>query len=172
MTEWTLTQDQLKELLHYDTETGLFTWLVQYNSRTAVGAIAGHFDDRGYRRITICGRIFRCGRLAFLYMTGKWPSNLIDHKDGDRANDAWNNLREATYGESTHNRYLPVGESKLRGVRPVPSNPHRWEARIAVGYHRVSLGTFDSAEEAHAAYLAASEDLHGEFAPHNRQKGT
>ena len=166
-----ITQARLKELLHYDPLTGLFTWLVQYNSRTVIGSIAGGFDGQGYRRIQLNVKIYRCGRLAFFYMTGQWPNGLIDHKDRDKANDAWNNLREASYSESTHNRNMPVGESGLRGVRSVLSNPHRWEARIAVGYHRVSLGTFDSAEEAHAAYLAASENLHGEFAPHNRQKG-
>lgn len=166
-----LTQERLKELLDYDPETGLFTWLVQYNSRTVVGNVAGCIDNNGRRKIQIGGNQYYGSRLAWLYMTGEWPVGLIDHKDGDQANNAWNNLREATYNESTHNRYLPVGESGLRGVRRVSSNPHRWEARIAVGYRRVSLGAFDSVEEAHAAYLAASENLHGEFAPHNRQKG-
>jgi len=162
---------RLKELLAYDPETGLFIWRVQYNSRTVVGSVAGSFDARGYRRIQLNGKIYRCGRLAWFYMTGKWPNGYIDHKNGNQADEAWANLREASYGESTHNRILPVGESKLRGVRRVSSNPHRWEARIAVGYQRTTLGTFDSAEEAHAAYLAASENKHGEFAPHNRQKG-
>ena len=163
---------RLLQLLHYDPQTGLFTWLVQYNSRTTVGSVAGCLDDKGYRKIQLFGKQYYSGRLAWFYMAKQWPSCLIDHKDGDQANDAWSNLREATYGESTHNRYLPVGESRLRGVRRVHSNPFKWEARIAVGYHRMSLGTFDSAEEAHAAYLVASENLHGEYAPHNRQKGT
>lgn len=162
---------RLKQLLHYDSYTGVFTWLVQYNSRTVVGTVAGHFDGHGYRRVTIDGKIYRCGRLAWFYMTGQWPNGLIDHKDGDQANDVWTNLREASYSESTHNRNMPVGESKLRGVRRSSSNSQRWEARIAVGYQRITLGAFDTAEEAHAAYLVASENLHGEFAPHNREKG-
>ncbi len=162
---------ELKEPLSYDPITGVFRWLVQYNSRTIVGAIAGCFDDSGYRKIQIWGKQYYSGRLAWFYMTGHWPNGLIDHKDGNQANDVWANLREASYSESTHNRILPVGVSKLRGVRRVYSNPHRWEARIAVGHQRKTLGTFDSAEEAHAAYLAAAENLHGEFAPHNRQKG-
>lgn len=166
-----LTQALLKRLLSYDPVTGHFTWLEQYNSRTVVGSTAGTVDNKGYIKIQIYGKQYYSGRLAWFYMTGKWPIGLIDHSDGNQANDAWDNLREATYSESTHNRFLPVGESGLRGVRRVPSVPPRWEARIAVGYHRMTLGTFDSAEEAHAAYLAASENLHGKYAPHNRQKG-
>ncbi len=158
----------LKRLLHYNPETGLFTWREQYNSRTAIGSVAGGFDDRGYRKIQLCGKQYRAGRLAWFYMTGRWPTCLIDHEDRNPANDAWSNLREATFGESTHNRLLPVGESGLRGVRCIHGNPPRWEARIAVGYDRVSLGYYETAEEAHAAYLAASENLHGEYAPHNR----
>lgn len=162
---------ELKRLLHYDPKTGDFIWLVQYNSRTVIGSLAGSYDDRGYRKIQINAKQYRAGRLAWFYMTRRWPIGYIDHKDGNQANDAWHNLREATYSESTHNRLLPVGESGLRGVRRCPNNPRRWEARIAIGYQRMSLGAFDTAEEAHKAYLAASEALHGEFAPHNRQKG-
>ncbi len=167
-----ITQVELKELLHYDPETGEFTWLVQYNSRIYPGKVAGFFDYKGYRKIQIFGKHYFSGRLAFLYMTGRWPIGYIDHKDGDQANDAWANLREATYSESTHNRLYPAGESKLRGVRRVHSNSHRWEARIAVGHQRMTLGTFDSAEEAHQAYLAAAETLHGAFAPTHRKEAT
>lgn len=157
---------QLKELLHYEPSTGWFTWLVQYNSRTAVSSRAGGIDQAGYRKIQIGGTQYRCGRLAWFYMTGKWPTFLIDHEDRDRQNDAWNNLREVNHSESTHNRMMPVGESGLRGVKRGWANPHRWEARIAVGYQRIHLGAFDTAEEAHAVYLAAAEELHGKFAPH------
>lgn len=167
-----ITHTRLKQLLDYNPETGLFTWLEQYNSRTIVDSTAGTVDSGGYIKIQIYGKQYRGGRLAWFYMTGEWPLEYIDHKDGNRANDAWCNLREATYSESTHNRYLPVGESGLRGVRRIHSDPPRWEARIAVGYHRTTLGTFDSAEEAHAAYLAASNNLHGKFSHDNRQKGT
>lgn len=155
----------LKELLYYEPSTGWFTWLVQYNSRTIVGSRAGTLQH-GRRKIQIGGKQYYSGRLAWFYMTGKWPTCLIDHEDRDRQNDVWTNLREANYCESTHNRILPVGESGLRGVKRGWANPHRWEARIAVGYQRIHLGAFDSAEEAHAVYLAAAKELHGKFAPH------
>ena len=100
----TIELHQLKELLHYDSETGLFTWLVQRNSRSIVGSVAGCLNDLGYRKIQLYGKQYSSGRLAWFYMTGHWPACLIDHKDGIRDNDAWLNLREATYGESTHNR--------------------------------------------------------------------
>lgn len=166
----TLYHEQLKELLHYEPTTGWFTWIVQYNSRTLVGSRAGTLQY-GRRKIQIGGIQYYSGRLAWFYMTGKWPTCLIDHKDRDKQNDAWLNLREANYCESTHNRILPVGQSGHRGVRRIPSNPHRWEARIAVGNSRMTLGAYDSAEEAHKAYLAASEKLHGKFAPHQYTPG-
>ncbi len=165
-------QVRLKELLYYEPSTGWFIWRVKRTNSVPIGSRAGVLDDRNYRKIQLLGKQYYAGRLAWFYMTGKWPACVIDHIDRDQANDAWGNLREASYGESTHNRILPVGVSGLRGVRRVHSNPLRWEARIAVGYHRVSLGTFDSAEEAHVAYLAASEKLHGEYSPHdNHQQG-
>lgn len=159
--------DLLRELLHYEPSTGWFTWRVQYNSRTIVGSRAGCLQN-GYRLIQIGGTLYRSGRLAWFYQTGKWPTHLIDHKDGNRANDVWLNLREANCCESTHNRIMPVGVSGLRGVRRGYANPHRWEARIAVGNRRVSLGSFNTPEEAHQAYLTASEELHGKFAPIHR----
>ncbi len=163
-----LEYEQLRALLHYEPPTGWFTWLMQYNSRTLVGSRAGGIHPPGYRKIQIGGTQYFTGRLAWFYMTGKWPVCLIDHEDRDKQNDAWYNLREVNYRESTHNRILPVGESGLRGVKRGWANPHRWEARIAVGNTRMSLGSFDTPEEAHQAYLVASEELHKEYAPHTQ----
>ncbi|HHK4055192.1 TPA: hypothetical protein ACQSSJ_005219, partial [Pseudomonas aeruginosa] len=73
----TLTQERLKELLRYDTETGEFTWLARKGSRALVGSKAGSNDGQGYIRIAIDGRRYRAHRLAWLYCYGKWPAAQV-----------------------------------------------------------------------------------------------
>lgn len=161
-----ITQERLKELLDYDPETGLFTNRVSRGPRGPIGAIAGTYDKDGYIVIQIGGTKYRAGRLAWLYMTGTWPTE-IDHEDGVYDNDSWSNLRDATRSENIVNSKRLTGSSGLRGVRCDPGTT-KWRARISFGYQRSYLGVFDTAEEAHKAYLAAAEIRHGEFALHNR----
>src|ERR1700761_4942392 len=111
-----LTVEYLKTLLVYDPSTGLFTNKVQRGIRGPIGAIAGSYDKDGYVVIQINAKKYRAGRLAWLYMTGRWPRE-VDHKDRDRANDAWLNLRECTRSENNAHSERPLGESGLRGVR-------------------------------------------------------
>jgi hypothetical protein len=98
-----LTARYLRTVLDYDSETGIFRWRERadvgrnWNARNA-GKIAGCADWRrgGASTISINKHDFAAARLAFLYMTGRWPKNETDHRDGCRSNDAWANLREAT----------------------------------------------------------------------------
>lgn len=159
--------EQLHELLDYDPETGVFTNRIWRGTRGAVGEVAGSYDKDGYIVIQIKGRKYRAGRLAWLYMTGKWPEYEIDHEDGNYANDAWSNLREATRCDNMSNASRPLGESGLRGVNFDPRT-RTWRARIGYGNDRQWLGPFNTAEEASTAYLAAAESVHGKFAFHNR----
>ena len=162
----TLTAERLKELLVYDPITGVFTNKVQRGQRGPIGAATGSYDKDGYLIIQIGGKKYRAGRLAFLYMTGRWPIE-VDHKNGVRANNAWLNLRESTRCENIANSERPIGESGLRGVK-FDSKTSSWRSRIGFGGDREWLGPFDTAEEAYQAYLVAAESAHGEFALHNR----
>lgn len=161
-----ITQERLKELFEYDPEIGLFTRLIKAGQRGPVGSIVGVPDKDGYLVVQIGGTKYKLHRLAWFYMKGVWPIE-IDHRDGVPDNNVWTNLREATRSDNVANSNRETGESGLRGVKYDP-NTTSWRARIAYGYQRKWLGPFDTAEEAHAAYLAAAEIHHGEFALHNR----
>lgn len=99
-------------------------------------------------------------RLAFLYMTRRWPKE-VDHRDLDRSNNQWSNLREA----KSHSANLANQRGKgpyPKGVCKTPAG--RFAARLMNMGKNHYLGTFDNPEEAHAAYAAKAQELHGEFA--------
>lgn len=161
-----LTHAQLREILSYDPETGWFTWLVS-NSQF-VGRIAGHRHDPGtgqaYWLIKIDRVQHKAHRLAWFYMTGKWPEALIDHRDCDGLNNVWANLREADSSTNTQNsRCRSDSRAGLKGVN-FNARLGKWTARIKAGARRIYLGSFGTPEAAHAAYKTAAEKAFGEFA--------
>jgi len=162
-----LTQERLRSLLHYEQETGVFTWKV-LRPHAKIGAEAGAIHkDSGYRRIKIDGRPYTASRLAWLYMTGEWPDHFIDHIDLSRTNNAWRNLRAATRAQNARNR--PVQKNTRSGLKGVHFAPTRtsfkkWAAHIRIGGVLKTLGYFEHPEEAHAAYAAASVAAFGQFA--------
>lgn len=158
-----LTQERLKELLHYDPETGHFTWRVS-SGRVAAGAVAGSFDGCGYRVISVERKLHRAHRLAFLYMTGSFPPDCVDHVNRDRANNQWANLRPATRRENQGNTGLQSNNtSGYRGVS-WHKKAGKWRAEGACGGHVKYLGLFASLEEAASAAQAWREDYFGEYA--------
>ena len=162
-----ITQSMLKEIFEYDPTDGWFVYRITRGPRAQIGTLAGSFDKDGYVVIQIDGAKYKAHRLAFLYMTGNWPENEVDHKDGTPWNNAWENLREATRNHNVVNSNRPAGESGFRGVK-FDYRSHSWRARIGYGGDRQYLGPFSTAEEAYSAYLAAAENIHGDFALHKR----
>lgn len=158
-----LTAQRLREVLNYNPKTGEFTWLVALSKKTKIGSVAGTVRD-GYINIQIDGQLNRAHRLAWLHMTGEWPKSLIDHRDLNRSNNRWINIRPASTIENNANwPMLRTNASGYRGVRWYRANK-RWSAQIGVNRKSVHLGYFDTAEEAHAAYCVAAKALWGEFA--------
>ncbi len=155
-----ITQARLKELLHYNPDTGVFTWLLRAGQRIRVGGIAGNLDAGGYRRIMIEGRRYLEHRLVWLYMTGAWPVDQMDHISGVRDDNRLVNLREATNRENCQNRALDVRNTS--GFTGVSWNKRdrKWQCLICVEGRNKSLGYFNTPEEAHAAYVAAKAMIH------------
>jgi len=147
-----LKTETLKSLLEYTPETGDFVWLV---GRKA-GRSAGYYDKDGYRRIHINGRLYGAARLAWLYMTGTMPVSQIDHINRDMADDRWVNLREATPFQQSGNRR--VRSNSKTGVKGVRYQKGKYYSYIPAGR------CFDTAEEAHVAYLKLAREKFGEFA--------
>lgn len=162
----TLTQERLKQLLRYDPETGLFYWRENRGGRKA-GEIAG-CTKRTYTAISVDDRIYRGHLLAWLYMTGRWPDRFIDHKDLNKHNNAWTNLREATKSQNQANvGLIKSNKSGLKGVsryRAGENYGKPWQSGIRVNGKSMHLGHFSTKEEAHAAYCSAAEKIFGEFA--------
>ena len=160
-----LTAERLRELLTYAPETGLFYWKVApSNGRTVVGSVAGRVNDEGYRKIGIDGRVYAAHRLAYLYMPGEWPKELIDHENLARDDNRWRNLRPATRTQNKANS-LPRSACGFKGVYITKKRGKiRWRAQIRAEGHLHSLGYYGTPEEANAAYAAAADKLFGEFA--------
>ena len=155
-----LTQSRLKEVLHYDPETGVFVWKVTRNNRVRMGNIAGVKHHSGYMQITVDKKLYRSHRLAFLYMYGSFPIEQIDHKDGDRANNKIDNLRECTDAQNKQNTATkPGSSSKFLGVS-WNKNKNKWEANIHSNGKKNFLGYYTIEEEAYAAYCKAKSEMH------------
>lgn len=154
-----VTDETLKALLHYDPQTGAFTWLAGQRRGTS----AGSGQSKGYMQIVIGGRKYYAHRLAWLYMTGKWPGIQIDHINGNKGDNRFSNLREVTPAQNQHN----TGANKLNqsGFKGVSKRKkyEGWEAQIRINGKRTYLGTFSSPEEASAAYQAAAVEHQKNF---------
>lgn len=153
-----LTADLLRKLVIYDPKTGAFTARVRLNQRIPAGWPLGYPKD-GYLYVRLLGRHYRLHRLAWLYMTGEWPSILIDHFDSDGTNNRWRNLRPGNWSTNAQNQRKAHANSKT-GVLGVCADGEKWRAQITVNKKKIYLGAFDTTTEAHEAYLAAKRKLH------------
>jgi len=164
-----LTQAMLKSLLKYDPETGKFLRKVSRGGNGRKYSEAGTLHHTGYVCIRINGYQYRASRLAFLYMTGEWPDELVDHANRDRSDDRWRNLRECTYSEN--NRNASISKNSTSGVTGVSFHKliKKWQTRIVLQGRSYHLGYFDTIKEAAAARAKAAAKYHGEFAADHSQ---
>lgn len=155
---------RLRSILHYDPETGVWTNLVSRAPNARAGAIAGTITKDGYHQIGIDGKFYRSHRLAVLYMTGDWPSLDPDHKDGNRLNNKWSNLRPATPTQNQANRQISKNNNSGHNGVYWNKAERKWQAQIQINRKRVYLGRFDDLDQAAAAYKRAAIAAFGEFA--------
>lgn len=155
-----ISQADLKKLLAYDAETGVFTWIVKPSWGVNVGGRAGYTADSGYRSIAIDGTAYKEHRLAWLYVTGEIPEFDIDHINGARDDNRFLNLRLASRLENMQN----VSVSKANSTGFVGTcfitAKQKWAAYITVTRRRIHLGHFDSLDDAVNARRAAKQKYH------------
>jgi hypothetical protein len=157
ISESELTQKRLKELLRYDSDTGIFRWKMSPHRRCRAGAISGTLNSRGYICIMIDGRKYRAHRLAWLYIHGNMPPNEIDHINHIQDDNRLCNLRLATRTENSRNVSLYKNNSSgFVGVYWDKSR-NKWQARVQVNGKSQHLGYFDKIEDAVRARKAASK---------------
>jgi hypothetical protein len=157
-----LTQARVKEVLHYEPSTGLFTWLVSLSFSSEVGNVAGGIDDRGYRRICVDQQRHRAHRLAWLYTYGYLPRLDVDHINGVLDDNRVSNLRLATKSQNIANSQLRSDNTS--GRKGVVRRGKKWGAQIICNGKRHYLGSYETVDEAHAAYVTAAKRLQGQFA--------
>lgn len=157
-----LTQAILKENLHYNPDTGVFTW-VKTNKGRILSKEVGFFEADGYRRIGINRKRYAAHRLAWLYMTGEWPENQIDHVNGIRGDNRFLNIREANHSQNNHNKRKQSNNTS--GYKGVSWYKHakKWRASIKLDNKTKCIGYFLTAELAYDAYRKAAKELHGDF---------
>lgn len=154
-----ISAERLRELLHYEPETGVFTRRTSTGGRNA-GEVAGTNKD-GYVQIAVGGRVYRAHRLAWLYVHGEWPPGPIDHRNRERSDNRIANLRILTNAENMQNRVRPRSDSGS-GLMGAFYNRKtgKWVSKIKRDGHLQLLGYFPTPEAAHAAYMAAKAQVH------------
>jgi len=153
-----LTAQRLRELLHYNSETGLFTWRGNRTGFALAGTVAGT-KSGGYICIQVDGTLYRAHRLAWLYVNECWPEFVIDHINGDKTDNRLCNLRDVDETTNAHNRKR-AHKNSSSGALGVSRIGNRWRALIRVNGKRIHIGCFGSIDEASAAYFEAKAVLH------------
>lgn len=148
-----LTQAELKTKLHYDPLTGVFTWINKPNKKV------GHLNKQNYLCIGLGIKIYKAHRLAWLYMTGAFPTHDIDHIDGIGSNNKWSNLRDAPTIINCQNRRCAQKNSST-GYLGVSYRYGKYIARLTINNITINIGRFHTAELAHDAYLKAKRIHH------------
>ena len=143
-----LTQKRLKEVLNYNSETGLFVWIVRTTNGIKVGDVAGNKDAFGYIRISIDSTSHKAHRLAWLHEHGEFPHEHMDHINHIRNDNRICNLRCVTQAENNMNMSMPsTNKSGVVGVHQRKVNGS-WLAYISSRKNRVYLGSFWNKEDA------------------------
>jgi hypothetical protein len=157
-----LTQARLRELLRYDPDTGLFTWRQSRRGSARAGDVAGAARHDGYVRVGVGGHKAWAHRLAWLYVHGAWPTQQIDHINGNPSDNRIANLRDVpprTNMQNERSGRRRKNPGTLLGAH-WSTTWKRWKSSINAGGKLQHIGWFDTEQQAHDAYVEAKRRLH------------
>lgn len=162
-------RDALLRIFDVDLDAGKLFWRVAPRTHprlagTEAGSIRRGHSGKNYCVVKIDGFAHKRGHLIFFLANGFWASPCLDHINGNSLDDSRHNLRQATILENSWNHKKRAKSTDLpMGVRQIPKSK-RYQARIAYMGRSLTLGTFDTPEEARSAYLSKRGELYGKFA--------
>jgi hypothetical protein len=159
---WMLTPSHVRRLFDYNPTTGFLVWKISGSGRKGLRAGTEKFEgQRPQRRVIKIGEDrYNEADIIWCWMTGVWPTTIVDHENNNPFDNRWTNLRLATDTGNAHNR-VHWGGSPLKWVQEI--RPGEYRGRICANGKRICTQSFDNPLDAHNAALAVAKQLHGKF---------
>ena len=154
-----ITHDHIQTILDYNAKTGYFTWKTHRQRPDLIGKKAGCRTTLGYWAIAVNNKKYLAHRLAWLYMTGNNSIKHIDHKDGNKQNNIFSNLREVDRVGNLQNMRKATKANKI-GLLGVSAHQSKWRVQIMINGERIRVSGFDTPEQAHQKYLDLKRKYH------------
>jgi hypothetical protein len=160
-----LTAAQVREQLDYDPAAGVFTWKKNPRpwGKNHIGQRAGYLGRNGYRYIRLFGVLYLGHRLAWLCVNEVWPEGALDHKNRQRDDNRIENLHPATRRENNLNAKLAPNKTGYRGVYWQRGRTKPFYAQLKYHHQKIFLGSYATAEDAHAAVLSHVQNSDPDF---------
>lgn len=158
-----LTHEELLSLLYYCSESGIFTWISDRGNQINKGNEAGGVNQEGYIEIKLFQRRYKAHRLAWFYMTGKWPE-VIDHINRERSDNRFCNLRECSVQQNSCN--TGMSHRNTSGYRGVSKHKQsgKWKVDVKVNGRKLFFGLYEDIELAGLVAEEARAKFHGSYA--------
>ena len=157
-----VTAERIRELAFYDAESGKLIRKIRRGGRGGNGSAMGHAAGNGYLYAGIDYGYYTVHRLIWLYVTGEWPTEMIDHINGNKIDNRISNLRLATRSLNAANSKARSSKKKKKGVY-YDCRRDKFYAHISYEGRKMHIGAFDDANSAHEAYMRAASKRYGEF---------
>lgn len=150
--------EQLHHLFEYDAASGGLTHRTSKH-KTKIGKAAGTVNAHGHLCVWAGSKLAYVHRIAWAMTYGEWPADCLDHMNGIQSDNRIANLRVVSKALNNQNVRAPRSNTKSR-LLGVYSAGKRWRSAISVDKKQIHIGTFDTPEDAHAAYLVVKRKVH------------
>lgn len=158
--------EDLRRQMRYEPETGKLFWLISKKGVTAGRQVSPRPTSDGYMQCVFNGQHYYQHVLIWFYVTGNWPAEDIDHKNRNRADNRWENLREATRSQNHYNKACQYNKLGVKNVtKYTPGSGYTVTSRV--NGKIVNFGTYRTLEEAAEVARGVRVEHHGEFANHD-----